>query len=94
MTKRRRFSPDFKAKVALAAIRGEGTTAELAARFSIHPNQISTWKSEAVRSMGTLFDKKGKSEATEVHTHQVKQLHETIGRLVAERDLLAKAFDR
>lgn len=94
MTKRRRFSADFKAKVALAAIREEGTMAELAARFSIHPNQISTWKCEAVKSMKVLFDKKGQADAAGEHAHQVKQLHETIGRLVAERDFLAKAFDR
>ncbi len=94
MTKRRRFSADFKAKVALAAIRGEGTAAELAARFEIHPNQISTWKSEAIKNMDMLFDKKGKADAAEAHTHKVKKLHETIGRLVAERDFLAKAFDR
>ena len=67
--------------------------AELAARFSIHPNQISIWKCEAVKSMKVLFDKKGQAEAAGEHTHQVKQLHETIGRLVAERDFLAKAFD-
>lgn len=92
MNKRRRFSADFKAKVALAAIREEGTLAELAARFTIHPNQISTWKCEAVKSMKVLFDKKGQAEVAGEHTHQVKQLHETIGRLVAERDFLAKAF--
>ncbi len=94
MTKRRRFSSEFKAKVALAAIRGEGTTAELAARFSIHPNRILNWKSEAEKSLKVLFDKEGKADATEAHNYQVKQLHETIGRLVAERDFLAKAFDR
>ena len=92
MSKRRRFSADFKAKVALAAIREEGTMAELAARFSIHPNQISTWKCEAVKSMKARYAKKGQADAAGDHTHQVKQLHETIGRLVAERDFLAKAF--
>jgi transposase len=94
MNKRRRFTSDFKAKVALSAIREEGTMAELAARFSIHPNQISSWKCEAVRNMKVLFDKKGQADAAGEYTQQVKHLHETIGRLVSERDFLAKAFDR
>ena len=47
MTKRRNFSTDFKAKVALAAIRGDGTMAELASRYDIHPNMIAKWKRQA-----------------------------------------------
>ena len=45
MAKRRNFSPEFKAKVALAAMRGDGMTAELAARYQIHPNMIAKWGS-------------------------------------------------
>ena len=48
MAKRRNLSPDFKAKVALAAIRGDGTVAELAAQFKLHPNMITKWKREAL----------------------------------------------
>src|SRR5690606_24511063 len=51
MAKRRNFSPEFKAKVALAAIRGDGTVAELAARYKVHPNMIAKWKREALDGM-------------------------------------------
>ena len=48
MAKRRNFSPEFKAKVALAAIRGDGTTAQLAAQYKVHPNMIAKWRREAL----------------------------------------------
>ena len=51
MAKRRNFSTDFKAKVALAAIRGDGTMAELASRYDIHPNMITKWKRQALAEM-------------------------------------------
>ena len=51
MAKRRNFSPDFKAKVALAVIRGDGTIAELASRFQVHPNMITKWKREALTGL-------------------------------------------
>lgn len=57
MVKRRNFSPDFKAKVALAAIRGDGTIAELASRYQVHPNMITKWKREALTGL-----KEGKAQ--------------------------------
>lgn len=53
--KRRTFSEGFKAKVALAAIRGEGTVAELATRFGVHPNQVTSWKKQAVDGLKKVF---------------------------------------
>ena len=54
MAKRRNFSPDFKARVALAAIRGDGTIAELAGRYQVHPSMIGNWKRTAAYSEGKL----------------------------------------
>ena len=56
MAKRRNFSPDFKARVALAAIRGDGTIAELAARYQVHPSMIGNWKRTAQEGLSTTQD--------------------------------------
>ena len=93
MAKRRNFSPDFKAKVALAAIRGDGTVAELAAQFKLHPNMITKWKREALEGMKETFSS-GRSHARRDHEEEVKRLQAKVGELVIERDFLAKAFDR
>ena len=55
MTKRRRFSGDFKAKVALEALRGDRTIQEIATRHKVHPNQVSQWKKQAVDGLGDVF---------------------------------------
>ena len=89
--KRRRFSAEFKARVALDAIKGEQTVSELAARHSIHPNMISGWKRQAIDGMAGVFDKKTES-AAEVQQSEVEKLHSKIGQLVVERDFLSKAF--
>ena len=57
MSTRRRFSGDFKAKVALEALRGDKTIQEIATRHKIHPNQVSTWKQRAVEGMKEVFSK-------------------------------------
>jgi transposase len=92
MAKRRNFSPEFKAKVALAAIRGDGTTAELAAQYKVHPNMIAKWKREALDGMKETFST-GNSQAKRDHEEEIKQLQAKVGELVIEREFLAKAFD-
>ncbi len=59
MTKRKTHSPEFKAKVALEAIREEMTLAELSKKYGVHPNQISTWKRTAIENMATAFTRRG-----------------------------------
>ena len=55
MAKRRRFTGDFKAKVALEALRGERPIQDIAAKYGVHPNQVSTWKKQAFDGLGTVF---------------------------------------
>jgi transposase len=90
-SKRRRFSADFKAKVALEAIRGELTVSELATKHGIHPNMISGWKRQAIEGMAGVFDTKADSAAGSQQS-EVEKLHAKIGQLVVERDFLSKAF--
>lgn len=93
MSKRRNFSPEFRAKVALDAIRGEKTITELSSRYDVHANLIRKWKKQALDNMADLFA--GKSERREKATEaQIEKLHAKIGQLTVERDFLAKAFDR
>jgi transposase len=92
-TRRRRFTAHFKAKIALEALRGEMTVAELAARHGIHPNQITKWKRQAIDGLAAVFD--GKIiERDQVRDAELKDLHAKIGQLVVERDFLAKASGR
>lgn len=93
MAKRRSFSAEFKARVALEALSGAHTLAELAAKHNVHPNMISQWKQKAKESLPELFAKKeDRSEAA--REAEVKELHAKIGQLTVERDFLAKAFGR
>lgn len=93
MAKRRNFSPDFKAKVALAAIRGDGTIAELASRYQVHPNMIAKWKREALTGLKEGFSK-GTSRGRDDREAEIKTLQAKVGELLVERDFLATAFDR
>jgi transposase len=93
MKTRRRFTADFKAKVALEAIRGERTITELATKHQLHPNQITQWKRQAIENLAKAFDDKA-SDAQVGREAEVTKLHAKIGQLVIERDFLAKAFDR
>ncbi|WP_446830838.1 IS3 family transposase [Candidatus Foliamicus sp.] len=91
MAKRRNFSPDFKARVALAAIRGDGTLAELAARYQVHPNVICNWKRTALEGLKSTFTR-GVRAAGRGHEEEITRLQAKIGELVVERDFLAKGL--
>ena len=93
MRTRRRFSAEFKAKVALEAIKGHETVADLATRHSLHPTQIAAWKREAVEKLARVFDEKNGAR-DQNRDAELTKLHAKIGQLVVERDFLSKAFDR
>lgn len=90
MTKRKRYSAEFKAKVALEAIREELTTAELAKKYGIHPTMISGWKKTAIKNMASAFGGKAEEEPP-ISQKDVEKLHAKIGQLVVERDFLSEA---
>jgi transposase-like protein len=86
---RRTHSPAFKAKVALAAIKGEKTLAELAQQYDVHPNQITAWRTQLLEGAAELF---GGGAAEAVPAVDVKVLHAKIGELTLENDFLAGAL--
>jgi transposase-like protein len=93
MTKRtrRNHGTEFKAKVALEAIKGEQTITELAERFQVHPSQILQWKKQLLDNAGTAFEKGKKSDAEDT---DADELHAKIGRLTMENDFLSRALGR
>jgi len=88
---RRNHKPQFKAKVALEALKGEQTMAELAERFDVHPNQITQWKTQLLERSADVFDPDGQSREPPV---DVKTLHAKIGELILENDFLEGALTK
>lgn len=86
--KRKRYSPEFKAKVALAALKNEETAAELAQRFGIHPTMIAEWKKALLDGACHIFDKQQKSQ--KLNNAKIDELHRQIGQLKVENDFLAR----
>ncbi len=94
MTKnRRKHSPSFKAKVALEALKGEATIAELASRFEVHPGQIRKWRNSLAEGAAGIFGddqtQKKKDDAV-----LIAQLYQEIGKLKVERDFLENVLGR
>lgn len=94
MTKRtrRNHTPAFKAKVALAAVKGDKTLAELAQQFDVHPNQITTWRGQLLEGAAGVFG--GVAEGAASPPVDLKELHAKIGQLALENDFLAGALSK
>ena len=86
---RRNHRPQFKARVALAAVKGEKTLAELSTQFDVHPNQITQWKSQLLEQAASVFNG-GRSRTEE--PVDLKALHAKIGELALENDFLESAL--
>ena len=89
---RRNHSPAFKAKVALAAIKGEKTLIELAQDFDVHPNQIKQWRDQLLEGATGVFGEAAKAASEPVI--DVKTLHAKIGELTLENDFLSGALGK
>ena len=89
MTKRKQHKPEFKARVALEALKGEQTVSELASRFGVHPTMIHHWKKALLDGASDLFQRGRATSDPEADASRIKDLHAKIGELTVERDFLA-----
>jgi transposase-like protein len=87
----KRFDSAFKAKVALEAIKGEQTLAEIASHYGVHPSQISQWKKQVLAGLPSLLDRKHKQDKSNENQAE-SELFEEIGRLKVQVDWLKKKF--
>jgi len=93
MRKRRRFTADFKARVAVESLRGDKTIQEIAGKHQVHPNQVSVWKRQAMDGLSAVFSN-GADGTRRDHEAEIKELHAKIGQLTVERDFLAGGLKR
>ena len=88
--KRKQYSPQFKAKVALEAAREDKTVAQLSSQYDLHPTVINNWKRQLLDGASDLFESGRKQKAEKDTQEQVKDLYRHIGQLKVERDFLAE----
>ena len=92
--KRKQYSPQFKAKVALEAARGDKTVAELSSQYDLHPTVINNWKRQLLETASQLFET-GLSKKVELDSQEkMKELYRHIGQLKVERDFLAECSEK
>ena len=92
--KRKRYAASFKAKVALEAIRGDRTIAQLVAKYGVHQTLINGWKKQAIEGMAEVFSSSRAVSAETAREEELDKLHAKIGQLVVERDFLKRASGR
>lgn len=88
---KRNHSAAFKARVALEAIRGEKTVAQIAGHHEVHPNQVTTWKSQALEGLVEIF---GGARIADDGRERIRELREKVGELTMERDFLSGALGK
>jgi transposase len=87
---RRKHSSSFKAQVALEAIKGEMTIAQIAAKYEVHPGQVQVWKADALEKFASLFEQGSSKAASE--EGQIAALERKVGQLAIENDFLKKSW--
>lgn len=90
MRKRRNHDAGFKARVALEAVKGEGTVSELSAEYGVHPTMIHQWKKALLDGAADIFERGGRKPVSEVDEETVRSLHAKIGELAVANDFLSR----
>lgn len=93
MRKRRKHDAAFKAKISLEAVMNDRTINEIAAKYQVHPTQVSQWKRELLKRAGSIFEQGKSITSNEGHHREVSELHQKIGQLTVEVDWLKKKLN-
>lgn len=89
---RKRYDKEFKAKVAVEALRGEKTIQEIAIAYGVHPNLVAAWKKQLLEGVDELFEKTGRDKDAEASERKQDELYKQIGQLQVENEFLKKKY--